>query len=744
MREEKKKNLKRWIKVIISIVIAVTCGLLIELFIQVEGNKRTAEKTSEMLLNQIVGIIEKNEQDEEVVLEALKEDYIIRAKAVAYIIDQKASRNISVEEFNKIAKLMSVDEIHLFDKTGAIYNGSVPEYYGYSFDSGEQMGYFKPMLKHKALSMCQDITPNTAEGKSMMYAITWNESGTRMVQIGVEPTRLLQQYKRNEINKVVDSMPMYEGYEICIADAADTVIYGATDYSKIGKTLGQIGITVPNQDISSMYQSSDWVEGEKTYSTIQSCGDYIIIVNFQAMTFKNDIIISLGLVLIYILIASVIIVLMLSKLFKSNSVRDEQLSVLRSMSDIYYSVHLINLMDNTSVQYAARDTVEEVVQNSSNDAKKTIHDVMKATLTEGYMEEGLDFTDLGTLPERMRDKKIISMDLLGKHVGWIRMSFISIESGIHGVPTKVICTTQIIDAQKRKEETLIMQSNADGLTKCLNRRAYEDDIENYPDIPTEDNFVYVSFDVNGLKVVNDTLGHAAGDEMLRGAAECILQCFGNYGRVYRTGGDEFVAIIFANRDRLAEIKVDFENVTMHWKGELVDELAISAGYVTKKEFPTETVREIAIIADERMYSQKSAFYLNKGVDRRGQQAAHEALCERYNKILKINITKDTFHIITMDIDEQTREKGFSDRISEWLSEFGKSGQVHEDDLPTYLEKTNIAFLRQYFKGEKKDLGIFYRRKVGDVFMQAAMEIIPANDYSDDDQNLFLYVRTMEG
>ena len=75
-------------------------------------------------------------------------------------------------ELQKIANLMAVDEIHLLDENGYIYSGSVPKYFGYNFDSGEQMAYFKPMLTDKSLTMCQDVTPNTSEGKEMMYAIT--------------------------------------------------------------------------------------------------------------------------------------------------------------------------------------------------------------------------------------------------------------------------------------------------------------------------------------------------------------------------------------------------------------------------------------------------------------------------------------------------------------------------------------------------------------------------------------------
>lgn len=38
---------------------------------------------------------------------------------------------------------MSVDKIHFIDETGMIYSGSIPKYFGYSFDSGEHMAFFK-------------------------------------------------------------------------------------------------------------------------------------------------------------------------------------------------------------------------------------------------------------------------------------------------------------------------------------------------------------------------------------------------------------------------------------------------------------------------------------------------------------------------------------------------------------------------------------------------------------------------
>lgn len=91
--------------------------------------------------------------------------------------------------------------------------------------------------------------------------------------------------------------------------------------------------------------------------------------------------------------------------------------------------------------------------------------------------------------------------------------------------------------EKYEKEKLIYTSNTDELTKCFNRHAYETAIHSL-DLHKE--WIYISMDINGLKHVNDSLGHAAGDELICAAADCMKSCFQNYGNVYRIGGDEFV------------------------------------------------------------------------------------------------------------------------------------------------------------------------------------------------------------
>lgn len=433
-----------------------------------------------------------------------------------------------------------------------------------------------------------------------------------------------------------------------------------------------------------------------------------------------------------------------AKINKANSERDEQISVLLSIADIYYSMHLINLDDDTAIEYSAKNEVKDTYnKHDPSCASKIMAEVMHATMTDEYLEKGLEFTDLSTLKERMKGRKFLSRELEGKNVGWIRLAFITIEKDENDIPVKVICTTQIIDEEKKKEETLLVKSNTDELTGCLNRRAFEDDIAFYPDYPPEDDFVFVSIDINELKIVNDTLGHDAGDELICGASACMQQCLGNYGRLYRTGGDEFCAIIFADHDRLEDIKKDLEYETDKWSGKLVDHLSISCGYVEKSEYPDMSLKELSKTADKRMYEAKAKHYKRKGVDRRGQSAAHSALCALYTKILKINLTEDTYQIVNMDFSEQTENHGFSDKISVWLSEFGKSGHVHQDDLDEYLRKTDIEYLKKYFLGDKASMSIYYRRNIKGEYKQVVMDMIPANDYSHENQTIFLYVKSID-
>ena len=170
-------------------------------------------------------------------------------------------------------------------------------------------------------------------------------------------------------------------------------------------------------------------------------------------------------------------------------------------------------------------------------------------------------------------------------------------------------------SRKRTEE-LAKASMVDHLTMLLNRHAFENDKEALLNGTPNDDLVCVMADVNGLKTVNDTLGHEAGDELIRGAGECLQKCFAKYGRVYRTGGDEFSALLYMTGKEQIHLEEELTQVVDAWSGDKVGSLSISCGYAARREFPGESVYELFRIADKRMYEAKADHYERTGIERR--------------------------------------------------------------------------------------------------------------------------------
>ena len=167
--------------------------------------------------------------------------------------------------------------------------------------------------------------------------------------------------------------------------------------------------------------------------------------------------------------------------------------------------------------------------------------------------------------------------------------------------------------ERVEKEKLLYTSNTDELTKCFNRHAYEKDIN---DLELNAEWIYISMDLNGLKHVNDSYGHAAGDELICAAADCMKNSFSEYGKVYRIGGDEFVVVITKNIERFEEVLRAFEHSVKEWHGKFVDSMTISYGYVLSSEEKWNSVYDIAKAADKRMYESKANFYCEKERDRR--------------------------------------------------------------------------------------------------------------------------------
>lgn len=179
--------------------------------------------------------------------------------------------------------------------------------------------------------------------------------------------------------------------------------------------------------------------------------------------------------------------------------------------------------------------------------------------------------------------------------------------GLSYLRLKTRLTERVIEEKKN--------AGIDVLTGFPNRRTYTEDMQRIIENPPAEDMVYIAVDMNGLKQVNDSFGHDAGDQVIIGAAECLERCF-EKGARYRVGGDEFAVLIPANELDVDKSVREFDKSMKLWTQRHGLELSASCGCVRFSEFPDSSVIELAKIADERMYEAKARYYQENGKDRR--------------------------------------------------------------------------------------------------------------------------------
>jgi diguanylate cyclase (GGDEF)-like protein len=152
---------------------------------------------------------------------------------------------------------------------------------------------------------------------------------------------------------------------------------------------------------------------------------------------------------------------------------------------------------------------------------------------------------------------------------------------------------------------LQMKSTHDLLCGVNNRNALQDTIHQ---LMQEQRMVGILYaDANGLKVINDTKGHKAGDTMLRNLSNILVDAFG-VAHVYRAGGDEF-AVVVPDMEQEAFVRTCNQ---VKERYETRDDMAVALGWAWTKN--SAMVKEALHIADKAMYRDKADYY--KHNDRR--------------------------------------------------------------------------------------------------------------------------------
>lgn len=271
-----------------------------------------------------------------------------------------------------------------------------------------------------------------------------------------------------------------------------------------------------------------------------------------------------------------------------------------------YNVKISLLDENGRYRFDSRDasaeefTLPDYLRDVEDDFQ--VERLTDSTRLSKYLPEfGLYLTIEDLMPEKVNLSYILVPNILIFMIGLF---------------TLLVAFCIILIRERKIAGELIEKrrfSLVDELTGLRNRRAMREDFQDWSS--SSGPLCVVLMDLNGLKDTNDNLGHQAGDALIVGAAQCLAGTLEHYGTVYRTGGDEFVAMLHCSKEALPEILNEFEQKAAAWENQQIHGISVSKGIALSEEQPDMSIYELIDLADQRMYADKREYYARTGKHR---------------------------------------------------------------------------------------------------------------------------------
>ena len=284
----------------------------------------------------------------------------------------------------------------------------------------------------------------------------------------------------------------------------------------------------------------------------------------------------------------------------------------------------------------------------------------------------------------------LNLELQGMHGSgrpfWIRVIGEPLVGAAYGA--RLTGTLQDITERKQAEEMLRIQARTDPLTGLLNRDAVLEELDGWLQEPEPARIAVLYIDLDRFKIVNDMLGHAAGDRLLINASRRIAHVVGLEGMIARFGGDEFLVICMAQDDpgrpqRLAEGILQAFDDAFRLDGE---EFSITASI------------GIALAPQDGLASQQLiqcadvAMYDSKRRGRNGWQAFTPELAEQQLQRLQLEthlrraVCNDEFHLVYQpQVDMRSGRLLGAEALIRWRN--SSLGEMRPDRFIEHAEST---------------------------------------------------------
>lgn len=288
-----------------------------------------------------------------------------------------------------------------------------------------------------------------------------------------------------------------------------------------------------------------------------------------------------------------------------DDVRSQGISDFRTFIDVH--PEFVKLcMEKIRVIDVNRQTLTLFHAKSKSELLGRLGDVFRDDMGRSFGEQLFDCWNGKLLQTRETLNYALDGDAINLHMQW------AVLPGHEETWDLVQVALTDISARKKAEAYLEFLGKHDSLTKLRNRAFYDDEIARL-DRRGPFPIGVLAIDLNGLKLINDELGHSVGDALLRRAGEALKKALGDHIHAARIGGDEFACLLPNHgvpemtqlTQQLQEV-IDLNN--QFYQG---PRLSMAMGYsiCERAGLLHKSLQE----ADEAMYTSKRAHYKALGV-----------------------------------------------------------------------------------------------------------------------------------
>ena len=448
-----------------------------------------------------------------------------------------------------------------------------------------------------------------------------------------------------QIQQITEEIARQTRGSYCFVLNKDGKVIAHSDPGELGKNYLEETETLGSSVVQTLY-ADDNHQFELAYGGQQYMvyaekleGGWYCASLVNTAEFYRPLKIILALLIILTLLEAAVFIAVFYHLSSKNLAISIQNVQLGALGDMYMSIQDIDLRTDSirTIHGAHDDEADRGIGASQNGAGSVLREICARHVDASCKEIMSPFADTATISERLSNTDTVAAEYLNDQHIWCRARFLAAARNAEGKAVRVMWLIESIDEEKKDRDRLKELSETDPMTGVRSKHAFlmkEKELNQEIESDSAGEFAVAVCDVNGLKKINDTYGHKAGDDYIKEACMMVCDIF-QHSPVYRVGGDEFT-VIMTGRD----YSIRKELLTMLHDRSLDHITAggavISGGMSEFRAGEDKSAHDVFQRADELMYEEKKLLKSHGAVTRDDESdKAQEGGADSLESIVKV-------------------------------------------------------------------------------------------------------------